>query len=99
MIDPYVELGGWIIAQAIDDVLGCGEVTEEEQMDAWNFLLHNPVIEHILDHIDYGDTDTMSKQKFILEMVIPQRAFQVFLLNSVSKEINYPPQLQSELSV
>ena len=77
MIDPYVELGGWIIAQAIDDVLGYGKVTEEEQIDAWDFLLHSQIIEHILDHIDYKDTNTMSKQRFIIETVIPQKALQI----------------------
>ena len=73
MIDPFVELGGWIIAQAIEDSLGKDEATDEEVNDAWNFLLHDPLIDHVLDHIDYGPT-TMTKREFIIKIIIPDRA-------------------------
>ena len=77
MIDPYVELGGWIIVQAIEDALGGADVLEEDQIDAWRFLLFDGIVDHILDHIDYGQTHHLTKREFIIKIVIPDRASEV----------------------
>lgn len=74
MIDPFVELGGWMIHQAIEDVLGKDEVEEDEQNDAWNFLLHDPIVEQVLDHIDYRPDWELTKREWIIQIFIPQQA-------------------------
>lgn len=77
MRDPFVELGGWIIAQAIEDTLGKDEATQEEVNDAWKFLLYDPVVDDVLDYIDYGFIkEGYSKREFIIKVVIPQKAIE-----------------------
>jgi hypothetical protein len=89
MIDPFVELGGWMIHQAIEDVLGKDEVEEEEQNEAWNFLLNDPIVEQILSHIDYRPHWEMTKREWIIRVFIPQRALE-FASVSPQNEVSRP---------
>lgn len=73
MIDPYIELGGWIIAQAIEDICeGKEDVLPEDKESAWNFLRNDPFIDDILEYIDYG-RHLADKRNYILTVLIPGR--------------------------
>lgn len=79
MIDPYVELGGWMIAQAIEDIcIGKNGALSEDKESAWDFLRNDPVVDDILEYIDYG-RQIDDKRKYILTVIIPAK------LNIVSK--------------
>jgi hypothetical protein len=72
MIDPWVELGGWMIAQAIDDICHPKTVEPEDLESAWKFLREDPAVDQILEYIDYG-TRIEDKRTYILTVVIPQK--------------------------
>lgn len=73
MIDPYIELGGWIIAQAIEDIcVGKNGTLKEDQESAWDFLKNDPIVDDILEYIDYGK-QMDDKRQYILTVVIPQK--------------------------
>lgn len=73
MIDPYVELGGWMIAQAIEDIcVGKNGTLPEDKESAWDFLKNDPIIDEILEYIDYG-RQVDDKRKYILTVIIPQK--------------------------
>ena len=79
MIDPYVELGGWMIAQAIEDICVGGDgILPEEKESAWDFLQNDPVVDDILEYIDYG-RQIDDKRKYILTVVIPQKLQKKFI--------------------
>lgn len=85
MIDPWIELGGWMIAQAIDDVCHPKNVEPEDIESAWKFLRDDPCVEQILEYIDYGK-GMDDKRKYILTVVIP---------NKLQKEIPKPTETSS----
>lgn len=73
MIDPHVELGGWIIAQAIKDIcVGKNGALPEDKESAWDFLRNDPFVDEILEYIDYG-RQIDDKRNYILTVIIPQR--------------------------
>ncbi len=73
MIDPYIELGGWIIAQAIEDICeGKDDTLPEDKESAWNFLRNDPIIDEILEYIDYGK-QIDDKRRYILTVIIPKK--------------------------
>lgn len=73
MIDPWIELAGWVVAQAIEDACGGDNATSLEKKDALRFLRKDPIIDHILDCFDYGTNNLEDKRAYILKMVIPER--------------------------
>jgi len=77
MIDPYIELGGWIIAQAIEDIcVGKNDTLPDDKESAWDFLQNDPVVDDILEYIDYG-RQIDDKRKYILTVIIPKKLREV----------------------
>lgn len=87
MIDPWVELGGWMIAQAIDDICHPKTIEPEDIESAWRFLKEDPCVEQILDYIDYGRSIN-DKRQYILTVVIPKK------IKEYTSKIPYPPLLE-----
>ena len=62
-----------MIAQAIEDIcVGKNDALPEDKESAWNFLRNDPVVDEILEYIDYGK-QIDDKRKYILTVIIPKR--------------------------
>ena len=72
MTGPWIELAGWVIAQAIEDACGVSNVTLGEKRSAFRFLRRDPLVDHILDFFDYG-APMKDKREYILRVVIPKK--------------------------
>jgi NAD-dependent dihydropyrimidine dehydrogenase PreA subunit len=90
MIDPWIELAGWVVAQAIEDACGGGGATFGQRMSAWRFLKKDPLVDHILDCFNCGfKFDIKDKREYILKVVIPEKKSK--MISSI-KPKELPPQ-------
>ena len=72
MTELWIELAGWVVAQAIEDACGGDSATFGQRMSAYRFLKKDPLVDHILDCFD-GGVLSENKREYVLRVVIPER--------------------------